>query len=109
MGKIQKYVQEQETRELDKMKEISEKMKILKEDGSLDIDVIKKLPIDQYLDQLGQLSYPQMLECISKLQQLNEAKKPIQPIKVDYGFDDERSGVNLEEFIKNEKRKYGIK
>lgn len=83
-------------------------MKLLKEDGSFDFDIIDKLSYDQYLDQLGQLSYTQMLNLISKTH-LYEDNEPMQPIKVDYGFDDERSGVNLEEFIKNEKRKYGIK
>ncbi len=66
-------------------------MAILKEDGSLDIDRINKLPFEEYMDAMGDLTQEQVAEYLSKLS-LNESNEPMRPVEVNY---------TLEEDIKN--------
>ena len=42
-------------------------MALLKEDGSLDIERINKLPLEEYMEEMGTLTQEQVKEYISKL------------------------------------------
>ena len=68
-------------------------MKYLKEDGSLDIKRINQLPIDEYMDVVGDLTEEQYEEYLSKLP-INESNEPIRVIKVDRPM-----GVNADDVI----------
>ena len=70
-------------------------MKYLKEDGSLDIKRINQLPIDEYMDVVGDLTEEQYEEYLSKLP-INESNEPIRVIKVD-----RLMGVNADDVINN--------
>lgn len=70
-------------------------MALLKEDGSLDIERINKLPIEEYMDVVGDLTEEQYEEYLSKLP-INESKEPIRVIKVDKPM-----GVNADDVINN--------
>ena len=75
-------------------------MVLLKEDGSLDIERINKLPIEEYMEVIGDLTKEQY-ECYQSKTLLNESHEPVKAIVVDYGFDDERSGVDADVFLNN--------
>ena len=83
-------------------------MVYLKEDGSLDIKRINSLPVNEYMDTLGSLTGGQLDEYLAKLPK-DESPEPMSAIKVDFGFDDERSGVDADEYLEEKKKKYGIK
>ena len=70
-------------------------MALLKEDGSLDIERINKLPIEEYMDVVGDLTEKQYEEYLSKLP-INESNEPIRVIKVDRPM-----GVNADDVINN--------
>ncbi len=63
-------------------------MALLKEDGSLDIERINKLPLEEYMEEMGTLTQEQVKEYISKLP-VNESKEPMQAIVVNYTLDEE--------------------
>ena len=77
-------------------------MAFLKEDGSLDIDRINSLPLEEWMDAMGELTKEQFEEYLSKVPLL-EPNGPVQPIVVDYTLEDEleRGGVIAEDFINN--------
>lgn len=85
-------------------------MALLKEDGSLDIERINKLPLEEYMEEMGTLTQEQVKEYISKLP-VNESKEPIQPIVVDYTLEEElkRGAVIAEDFLNKQREKYGLK
>ena len=62
-------------------------MKYLKEDGSLDVEIIKKLPLEEKKHIMSKLTRDQLKEYISYLP-INESREPITPIKVDYSIED---------------------
>ena len=68
-------------------------MALLKEDGSLDVEHINKLPLEEYMDTIGDLSEEQYEEYLSKLP-INESNEPIRVIKVDRPM-----GVNADDVI----------
>ena len=70
-------------------------MALLKEDGSLDVEYINKLPIEEYMDVVGDLTEEQYEEYLSKLP-INESNEPIRVIKVDRPM-----GVNADDVINN--------
>ena len=70
-------------------------MKYLKEDGSLDIKRINKLPIEEYMDVVGDLTEEQYEEYLSKLP-INESNEPIRIIKVNSPM-----GIDADEVINN--------
>jgi hypothetical protein len=72
-------------------------MALLKEDGSLDVERIDKLPFEEYMDAMGDLTQEQVKDYISKLP-INESNEPMRAIKVDSIFD---VGVNADEVINN--------
>lgn len=63
-------------------------MALLKEDGSLDIERINKLPLKEYMEEIGDFTEEQYKEYVSKLP-INEDKEPMQPIHVDWPIMDE--------------------
>lgn len=75
-------------------------MSYLHENTNLKIEQINKLPFEEYMDVMGDLSMSQVKEYLSKLQ-LKESSEPMQAIKVDYDRNDERSGVDAGGLIKN--------
>ena len=81
-------------------------MAFLKEDGSLDIERINSLPLREYMDAMGDLTQEQVQEYLSKLP-INESNEPIRVTKVDWLTDEEK--VTAKEFLKNQRKKYGIK
>lgn len=78
-------------------------MALLKEDGSLDIERIDKLPIDEYIKELGTLTQEQYKEYLSK-QSINESKIPFHAVEVDCTMEEDvkRNGlIDAEEFLNN--------
>ena len=76
--------------------------KYLKEDGCLDIERINNLPIEEYMDVMGDLTQEQIEEYISKLP-INESHEPMRAVKVDYTLEEElkRGSVIAEDYINN--------
>lgn len=81
-------------------------MVFLKEDGSLDIERINKLPLEEYMDMMGDLTQEQVREYVTKLP-INESKEPMKAVIVDYTLEEEikRGGVIAEDFINNLRKK----
>lgn len=77
-------------------------MKFLKEDGSLDIERINQLPLEEYMDMFGEFTQEQVNEYNSKLP-INESKEPMKAVVVDYPM--EEDGVDAEELINNLKKR----
>ena len=73
-------------------------MALLKEDGSLDIERINKLPLEEYMNAMGDLTQEQVKEYISKLP-INESNEPMRAVAADYPM--EEDGVDAEELINN--------
>ncbi len=70
-------------------------MKYLKEDGSLDIKRINQLPIEEYMNVVGDLTEEQYEEYLSKLP-IIESNEPIRVIKVNSPM-----GIDADEVINN--------
>ena len=62
-------------------------MEYLKEDGSLDVERINKLPREEKKREMAKFTREQMNEYISKLP-INELHNPVKVIKVDYKMED---------------------
>lgn len=77
-------------------------MALLKEDGSLDIERINKLPIEEYMEVIGELTETQYKEYLSKIP-LKESKETTKAVLVNYLM--EEDGVDAEEVINNIGRK----
>ena len=78
-------------------------MALLKEDGSLDIERINKLPIEEYMNVIGDLTKEQYEVYLSKLP-INESHEPTRAIKVNYTM-----GVAAEEVINIIGKRYEIR
>ena len=63
-------------------------MVILKEDGSLDIERMNSLPLEEWMDEMGDLTQEQVEEYLSKLP-INESNEPVRAIEVDYTLEEE--------------------
>lgn len=86
-------------------------MVLLKEDGSLDIERINRLPIDDYMEVVGGFTEKQYNDFFTK-QPINEGKEPVKVILVEDTIekDAERCGmVNFDEFINKMREKYGLR
>lgn len=82
-------------------------MALLKEDGSLDIEWINKLPLEEWMDVIGDMSKEQFDEYNSKTP-LNESNEPTRPIIVDYTMEEDikkNGAVILKEKISEMKKK----
>lgn len=72
--------------------------RFLKEDGSLDIEGINNLPIEEYVDVVGKMTDKEYIE-YSSIIPPDECKEPVRMIYVDYEFEDDKSGVDGEAFL----------
>ena len=84
-------------------------MALLKEDGSLDVERISKLPIEEYMNEIGKLSKKQLDEYWSK-RPINESNDCPRAIFVDYTLEDElnRGAVIAKDFLNKQREKYGL-
>lgn len=84
-------------------------MAYLKEDGSLDIERINRLPYEEYMDMMGTLSEAQVNDYLSALP-IDESNEPVQAIEVDCTLDDElaKGAVIASDYIRNKMRELGI-
>lgn len=83
-------------------------MVFLKEDGSLDIDRINKLPVEEHMSMLGEFTSRQIDEYLSRCP-INEDKNCPRNIVVDYTMEDELkrgSCVDMDAFLKKMKDEY---
>lgn len=71
----------------------------LKEDSSSDTDVIEQLSIEEQMKIIGRLTDVQYKYYMSKLPLMGKSGST-KAITVDYDFDDERSGVDIDEYLK---------
>ena len=60
-------------------------MEYLKEDGSLDVERIRNLPLDERLHEIGKFTREQVEEYFSKVPVCHG---PIKPVKVNYKMED---------------------
>lgn len=77
-------------------------MALLKEDGSLDVERINKLPIDEYMKVIGELTESQYKEYRSATP-INESYEPIKPIIYEGTYEEDvarNGGVLLEDKIR---------
>ena len=65
-------------------------MALLKEDGSLDIERIQKLPYKEYLHEISNFSKEQYDEYVSKIP-INESQQTVYPLVVE----------NVDEYLNN--------
>ncbi|MCQ2198255.1 MAG: hypothetical protein MJZ19_00870 [Paludibacteraceae bacterium] len=79
----------------------------LKEDGSLDVERINKLPYEKYMDMMGALTESQVNEYLSTLS-ITESQEPVQTVFVDYDMNDERCGVDADVLLNKMRKKYGL-
>lgn len=82
------------------------KDKFLKEDGSLDIERINKLPLEEYMHTMGCLTQEEIKEYLAKLP-INESTEPYRGIWVDYTMEDELergTAVDAMEYLNNWKK-----
>lgn len=78
-------------------------MALLKEDGSLDVEHINKLPLEEYIKELELLTQEQYKDYISKLL-INESKEPFHTVDVDCTMEEDvkRNGlIDAEDFLNN--------
>ena len=75
-------------------------MALLKKDGSLDVERINQLPLEEHIKEIESLTDEQYEEYLSKLPILpiNESQVPMHTVPVDYPM--EEYGVDAEEFLK---------
>lgn len=63
-------------------------MALIKEDGSLDIERINKLSLEEWMQEIGNLTDKQFNEYNSKCP-MNESKEPVRPVVVDYTLEED--------------------
>lgn len=81
-------------------------MALLKEDGSLNMEWLGQLPIEEFTKVFGKLTREQVDEFWSRIP-LNESKGPTRPVMVDYPM--ETDGVDAVDFLNKAFGKYGIR
>ena len=82
-------------------------MVYLKEDGSLDIERIRKLPLEERAKIVSSFNDNQLKYYVSKFP-INESRQPIKAVVVDYTMEDEirrGTGVDADEFHKKIREK----
>lgn len=85
-------------------------MVLLKEDGSLDVERINKLPIEEYMEEIASLNENQYNEYLSTLP-LDESNEQVKSVEVDYTMEEdmERNGaVLVDDLLTKIKKKYDI-
>lgn len=85
-------------------------MVFLKDDGSLDLVRINRLPVEEHMKMLGELTDEQCDYYLSTLPDDDSSDCP-RNIFVDYTLEDElkRGSVILKDYIAEKMEKYGIK
>ena len=86
-------------------------MALLKEDGSLDIERINKLPIEEYMEEVSNFTNEQREEYYSK-SPINESTEPVRSVTVDYTLEEdiEKNGTMLlDDLLNNLNKRYGLK
>ena len=63
-------------------------MEYLKEDGSLDVERINKLPLEEFMENMGGLTQEQVKEYLSK-SPINESNEAVHAVVVDYTLEEE--------------------
>ena len=81
------------------------KKNYLKEDGSLDIERINKLPIEEYMDVIGNLTQEQYKYYLSKTP-INESQEPVRAVVVDDTLAEEIERGDAEDFLNEIREKY---
>ena len=66
-------------------------MTFLNEDGSLNIERINSLPIEEYMEVMGDLTQEQVQEYLSK-SPINESNEPMRGIKINYRLQEDLDG-----------------
>jgi len=84
-------------------------MALLKEAGSLDVERINQLPIEEYMKEIGNLTIEQYKEYCSKTP-INENHEPTRVVEVDYTLaeDMEINGTVILDDVLNNLRKKSI-
>jgi len=85
-------------------------MALLKEDGSLDIEWINKLPINEWMNLMGDLTEEQFEEYESKCP-LNEGINTVRIHMVDCSMEEDMEGagfIRATDMLNNLRKKYGI-
>ena len=86
-------------------------MALLKEDGSLNMEWLGQLPIEEFIKVFGRLTREQVNEFWSRIP-INESKGPTRPVMVDYTLEDEiarGTAVDAVDFLNKQREKYGTK
>ena len=85
-------------------------MALLKEDGSLDVEWLNSLPVDEFTKVHFRLTQEQKEEYRSKLP-INESHGPAEAVIVDYSLEDElkRGAVIATDYLNKMREKYGTK
>lgn len=78
-------------------------MALLKEDGNLDVERIRKLPLEEKIQEIGCLTQKQYKEYWSKIP-INESQNT--PIKISGVYNMNERGVDALEFINKMRQKY---
>ena len=80
-------------------------MKYLKEDGSLDVERITQLPIEEYIKVVGGMTQEQYRYYLSKLP-INEGHEQIKPVVVDDTLAEEIERGDADVFLNKMREKY---
>ena len=86
-------------------------MALLKEDGSLDVEWLDSLPLEERIKEFGRLTRKQVDEYWSKIP-INESQGPTRAVVVDYTFEDEikrGTAVDAVDYLNKMREKYGTK
>ena len=83
-----------------------ENKKYLKEDGSLDVERINKLPIEEYMDVMGDLTQEQYKYYLSKLPINESYHGPTKAVVVDDTLAEEIERGDAEDFLNEMREKY---
>ena len=82
-------------------------MALLKEDGSLDIERINKLTLEEHMKEIGSFTREQFREYVSTIP-INEGRNYPRSVVVDYSLNEElaRGSVIAEDFMNKMREKY---
>ena len=75
-------------------------MVYLKEDGSVDVERINQLPLEEWMDMVGEMTKEQF-EYFESKTPLIESNEPYQGVQVNYTIEDEiaRGAVDIDELL----------
>lgn len=86
-------------------------MVFLKEDGSLDIERMNALPIEEHMKMVRELTEEQYHYYVSSFP-VNEKYQPAKAIIVNYSMEDEikrGTGVDIDEYLAEKRKELGLK